>query len=762
MFGLIIFPIVISNQANASHNPNLFVSAENPLFDNHFAGSMVVEVVVNDPNLGDIDEPKGEPDVTINGNDLRTIQGSDGRWYAYFANVNKAKIADQLVLDRGSGAEGQSLDFGVFCSSNTDESVFGASFPDTDGFAIPRSGGILGTTNGASSFTVCLSSSTSTSPNLNNVVRNPKSLNTNPNVLPGQIGLNPNAWPVIQLFSFGDDVEIQYNGAGGTQTVKLEYDEISNISLNLDRKTFPRNAEVFAIINDQQLNQDPTAVDSWTFNINSPEATFYQAFTRTGSNSANGGPGLINLVPRLSSLGFEDNGKLTLSLNSVAELKTNKNQPTNSVTDGKTTFSQIVTFVESQPNSGIFESLDFGDTSTIGISDNSPRGQSAIIEYNSTPTSIVSGSFTSSLSLNTQGGQLKPGQKIPITIVDVDQNINPGAKDDLDVFRSTAIIPSLQLGNPITLERASNLKFHAFSSDSLDEGIMVPSSVPDVNSDRLIVDTRSTGNIDFDKISLDLGISANTLQSLFIDDNAFNSDGTNWLNYDLRSFQQHLGVNDFSDTSITLLFGGLSDQTPVTIVDRGDLPSAQGLVQIDNLTIEAINAKSGRVILVINFDSSNNLESAGIISNEQDTQPIVFDFFSFGKKNGKQINNAIYRLELEETANNSGTFTGIIEYTVTNQLNQFDPNLIKTLRTIDDKIKFLVNDRLVDEEGINIRYLDLAGTGTNKLVSSKNDIKTHSGNVSLDSKSYRFGQLVTVTISDQISIDDSLKHNYGK
>jgi len=82
-----------------AENPYLFVSAENSQFDNHFAGSMVVEVVVNDPDLKDIDEGVGEPLVTLNGADLRMVQGTDGSWYAYFANINQAKIADQIVGD---------------------------------------------------------------------------------------------------------------------------------------------------------------------------------------------------------------------------------------------------------------------------------------------------------------------------------------------------------------------------------------------------------------------------------------------------------------------------------------------------------------------------------------------------------------------------------------------------------------------------------------------------------------------------------------
>ncbi len=114
--------------AEASSNPNLFVSAENSQFDNHFSGSMVIEVVVKDPNIGNTNEGKGEPNVTINGSLLRMVQATDGNWYAYFANVDKAKIADSTV-----GLAGEGLDFGVFCSRDTSSSVFGITISQTDG-----------------------------------------------------------------------------------------------------------------------------------------------------------------------------------------------------------------------------------------------------------------------------------------------------------------------------------------------------------------------------------------------------------------------------------------------------------------------------------------------------------------------------------------------------------------------------------------------------------------------------------------------------
>ena len=100
---------VINVHAYSDH-PNLFVSAENSLFENHFSGAMVIEVIVRDSNINPIDQQQGEPIVTLNGNQLRMVQGSDGNWYAFFANVDKAKQADQISL---AGLAGQNLELSI-------------------------------------------------------------------------------------------------------------------------------------------------------------------------------------------------------------------------------------------------------------------------------------------------------------------------------------------------------------------------------------------------------------------------------------------------------------------------------------------------------------------------------------------------------------------------------------------------------------------------------------------------------------------------
>jgi len=693
-----IISLIFVANAEASSNPNLFVSAENSQFNNYFSGSMVIEVVIRDQNLHDTDQGKGEPDVTLNGKSLRMVQATDGNWYAYFANVKKAKVADSTV-----GLDGEGLDFGVFCSRDTSSSVFGISLSETDGFAVPQSAGLTGFTNGDSSFSQCTGSPTG-STNLNNVVRKTKSINTNSNILTGQIGLNSNAWPFIQLYSF-NGVIIQYNPGGPSQQVSLEYDEIQNISLSLDRDLYPQNAEVFLTVNDFQLNQDPTDEDSWTFDIDSNPSTFYQAFDSTGSSSANGGTGLVNLIPSLSPLGFENNGKLSLELGNIIQLKTNSDQPNSSVNDGgANTFSNIVTLVEREPNSGIFESYDSNDQSVIGILDNAPRGQTGKITYNKESISVLTGFSTASVSVSDtpvltigNADTLRPGTKYPVILEDSDQNLNTGAQDDLDVFRATAIIPTITIGSPVTFEDAQDVLFHT-SSPTLTGGDDSNSSVPDSSSDRLVINTSTVTNGSFEMFSVNLGISASTLALTLLDSSKSNINGTNWINYDLRSFENDLGVSDFSDTSFSLSFGTLGSSS-ITIVDAGDISSSQGFIQIDDSDVQNIISKSGIVFLVIDFDSSGNDVDVLTISSETNEQPIVFDLFSFGLQNDQSINNSIYRFELEETQDNSSIFEGTFEYAVTNQLNILDPNFIQTIRTIDDKIKIIVTDRLIDEDG---------------------------------------------------------------
>jgi hypothetical protein len=733
---MIIPPMTLPNVNAYSDHPNLYVSAENSLFDNNFSGPMVIEVIVRENN-NQLDQALGEPNVSVNAKRLRMVQGSDGNWHAFFANTEKAQQADQVAL---SGSPGQSIDFGVFCSGSTNQSVLGIDISQTDGVAIPDSAGLSGTTQGIAGFNSCIGNATAPS-SQNNVVRYPHSLNTNPQVPVGQVGINPNVWPLVQLFTFGngETVTVEYNSSTGTQSVNLDYFDIPNISLKVDKNAYPNGSDVFATIDDAELNIDPTSQDSWTFNVGLPQATFYQAFAETGKSAS--GSGYVNLISYLSNLGFKDNGKVSMITSDVVNLKTNSIQTSLSIPG--TGYNNLVTFVETGPHSGIFES-SYAGVSTIGTSQNAPRSQSADIRYNLQSVSIVSGTSTASLDVGAGQGKFEPGQRKAITLVDINQNLNSNLIEQLDVFRTSAIIPTLKIGNPITLSSSSDVRFYNSSSS-----ISVPSTVFDSNSLRLVIDTRSQYLTNFQKITMNLGISAQSLKDLFIDTSQSNSMGNNWINYDLRSFQQQLGITSFSGTSMILYFGGVGN-SPVTILTPGTIVSGNGLVQVSDSAVSSIKSISSNlpVSLEINFNTAGN------ISNPTNTQPIVFDLFSFGTVNNQQVNNAIYRAELQETSANSGVFSGTMEYTITNQLNQFDPNLIRSLKTFGSNIKFFVNDQLTDSDAVHFSILSKQG-GTTVPVTSQHELPTHTGTVTLDSPNYRIGSVVTITLKDPDLITDA-------
>ena len=723
-------------------NPNLFVSAENPLFENHFAGSMVVEVIVRHPS-NDIDKAQGEPDVTINGQSLRMAQASNGNWYAYFANVDSARAADSTVGSAGGG-----LDFGVFCSRDTHPSVFGIDLSDTDGFSVPSPSGLSVFADGNERLVECQGSPDG-SDMYNNVVRKARLLNTNPGILPGQIGLEPSAWPLIQLFSFSD-VIIRYNSGAGVQQSVIEYGDIPNISISLDRESYPQNAEIFLTINDVQLNQDPTDKDSWTFHVGTPGSVFYQAFD-TGTSPASGPD---DLAPHLSRMGFVDNGMLFINTENILEFKTNSNQQQTFVDGTSGMILPIVTLVEDRPNSGIFHTGDYNHESTISIKADAPRARASAISYNGDSLSVLTGPSSARISLDkpslTVSGSrpLTPGTEYRLVLTDQDQNLNSGTRDALDAFRST-MVPALRIGNPLTLEDAYNVTF--FNDENA--GMPAGSSVPDANSSRLFIDTSSIEG-SFEKISLNTGTFASDLKSVLIM-HSHEAAGTNWINYDFRAIERNLQVRDFSDTAIKVYFDSLDSQ-PVLIAKPGSMASPQGLVQIDDETVRQIHGRTGQVLVVVDFDGSNDSTGVGFASNKTTIHPIILDFFSFGLDSHTAINNSIYRFELEESDPDSSVFEGTLEFAVANQINILDPTFIQSLRMINDDIKFIITDRLAGADGISISYSDLNNVGIITDTSTKSDARTNSGSVFLDNDTYRFGQPVTVTLRDP---DLNIRHD---
>jgi len=233
-------------EAFATHNANLFVSAENSAYDNYFSGPMVIEVVVNDPDIKTLDDAHGEPDVTVNGAILRMVQTTDGNWYGYFADRNLAQIADatqQAAATGSSNATG--LNFGIFCDNDT-TLIGSVSFSDTKGFALPVEGVIVAGAEGTDTIegNACTTAAGNTNFTSANVIREEKTpVAASGSVTPGQIDIDPFQWPFIQLYDFavGGNVIVQYNKGGGAQSTTLTFDTVDQYAgVELDRNSFTR------------------------------------------------------------------------------------------------------------------------------------------------------------------------------------------------------------------------------------------------------------------------------------------------------------------------------------------------------------------------------------------------------------------------------------------------------------------------------------------------------------------------------------------
>ena len=544
-------------------NANLFVSAENSQFDNYMSGPQVIEVAIIDSSISDTDEGKGEPDVTVNGNNLRMVQATDGNWYGYFADKTMAERADSQ--DNG-------LDFGT-SGSVSNILPLDAEF-EADGLFFNE--------------------------NNVNVVREPKNVNDNDRIDKGQIGIhNDDVWPFIQLYtlSAGGNVVVQYNKGGGAQTTTLTFDTVDDYAgIELDRASYPQGAHVHATITDAWLNIDPTDEDSWTFNTVNGSA-YYHVYNDNGDIGKNNlleadGTGLKSVsvgdlmcsdcVLKLNP-NVQGADKHVITIQGNADSKTANDNATALTADAWVNATQVitafvdgtqpVTITEQGPNSGIFGTYDESDDSLLRILDDAERGTSATLDYNDSPVSVLVTHAFATIDIQPASDVWNSGELIPVVLVDADINKNTRADEDISLSDpSYKIIPSLRTGSPITLgsgaDSDGNIKV------SYNNGTPQPTGV-DAFSDRAIL----TGSDNVNTVLIDLGINAETLQDSLIDTTTDKNYGYNLFNYDVNALPSNAKISLVYNNGSVMAYG---DNKIVLVCDTDD--DSPQLLNINNCT----------------------------------------------------------------------------------------------------------------------------------------------------------------------------------
>ncbi|MEM4378825.1 MAG: hypothetical protein QXX85_07585, partial [Candidatus Nitrosotenuis sp.] len=566
-----------------------------------------------------------------------------------------------------------------------------------------------------------------------------------------------------------------------------------------------------------QLNIDPTDEDSWTFGTKSTNATtFYQVFNEDGQKAGDGKLSRA-LTGNLTSLMFEDNGVLKLNKDAqnsgkdIVLIQDNADTDiggsgdvdtaaTSSVTAG----SQPVTITESAPNTGIFGTYDESDVSVLEITSDAPRGKSATINYNNIGKTILVGFGFATIDIKPTDAEWTSGEEIPVVITDSDANKNSRADEDLDLNNPDVdLIPSLRIGNPFTLgangtevdvnsKRYSTILAKTFTDYEVgrvgqgtngnftDVYMNGAIAFHDVNvnkfSDRAIINidtSNNKGRQDVQGLLITYGKKVSDLKKVVFSTNSTPGTGVKRLhgidlfNYDIRGLSNSTitGVNGslaIVQTGATRMITTDNTADRFWAVSMFNGSSSQGLINL-NKTV----GTNTRVIDRLYGLNDNTIVGAFFAFNNADFHvdqdaPIVADFFSFGYFNdglvkADRVNNAIYRIEAEETGDNTSVFEGSLEFVMLNQLNILDESTYTGLRTIADDPIFVVHQDLDDEESPRVNYNDLGADGVVTQVSDQQAAPTHSGVVSFDKPTYKIADTVVVTLEDQdLNVDSDL------
>jgi len=497
----------------------LYVSAESA---GEFAGAQIVEIVVNNPNMSELNTDYGMPDVAVNGVDLIMAQAVDGSWYAYITDVVKSQKLDAKYAQYSDGT-GSGADFGKICGPGTDlaykgsdEKVDNLIATGTQGVWLPyqlrqagdtdaghgvdgsssfsTSTAVTDCTLGDDDFTLFLAIATTgstigvngTANAQQNVVREAPTLsNQTTSSEYGNIRLGANLWPLIQTLDMPSkgDVEIVYSRGGVNETVTLTFDDGAD-GLTFDKEVYGLNHEVGVTLTDWNLNLDPTDEDVWTFaTLPSNSSMFYQLFDENGAEDANKhdtegeerGAVLfdVNSVGTLAQAGLmtiDRNGPTEESdatTDAVLSFQANADVSNTSTSSGLVGLryvngaDQPVTFTETGANTGVFTNWDEALKTNMIIAETANRNTQAVFTYDDESYGVLHQPQFASISYQTEdiGDEWNSGEVVEIHIEDADMNIDPRKKDQMKSTSATTVVPAIKIGSPITLATVNTIDY---------------------------------------------------------------------------------------------------------------------------------------------------------------------------------------------------------------------------------------------------------------------------------------------------------------
>ena len=163
--------------------------------------------------------------------------------------------------------------------------------------------------------------------------------------------------------------------------------------------------------------------------------------------------------------------------------------------------------------------------------------------------------------------------------------------------------------------------------------------------------------------------------------------------------------------------------------------------------------------------------SVGTFLNNTHDYAIAADFCNFDQDNGSNVHNCIYRIEAEETGDNTGVFEGSVDYVMLNNSTAAatdnsehdgnDEEVESLMGTNSDGVTVVLMNGVTGSDTIRVVYNDTdALQGATKL-GAQIDTLTHSGTAVLDADSYEADDMATITIVDaDLNQDSGIRDTY--
>jgi hypothetical protein len=412
---------------------------------------------------------------------------------------------------------------------------------------------------------------------------------------------------------------------------------------------------------------------------------------------------------------FDGNGSYKMTLNSVLETDTTWQNANPLATQFAVT--------ESGSNTSVFTSYDDNDDSTINVSTTATIDN--VGKIHETSILVVDSDGSINLDESGVGDEWNAGEAITVTLTDADLNLNTRADNDLDLNDSSVTrVPALSIGSPLSMTGSTEtILTGVTASDSSTAASDTYSKIA-----RVITTAASTTGTST-LVTIDTGILVSALESLVT------SSTQELLNVDIRSL---IGSTvTVTDTDVVVADAVTGGNTIFTTIDTAD-DDGQFLIDLADGTYSTGGTDANNVFLRITVTHSSGVMTAA------GTYPIVADFFSFGSA----ANNAIYRMELEESGDNTGVYEGSIQYTMANATNDVIGTYTGLVPISNSLEIFLETGYTTDVGAPRVNYLDLDALGSETQISDQQQAPTHSGVISLDAENYKTGDTVTLTVTD--------------